>query len=151
MRITQEADYAIRICAVLDAFGNKVGASEISEKAGITQGFALKILRKLSEVGIVKSYKGACGGYALEADANRLRIIDVIEAIEGPLKLSKCLECEYDCTRNPNKSCCKMHIAFEALNQNLVNSLGRITVRMLNDEHVTANDITDVIINKKII
>ena len=37
MRITQEADYAIRICAVLDAFGKKAGAAEIAAKAGITQ------------------------------------------------------------------------------------------------------------------
>lgn len=145
MRITQEADYAIRICAVLDVLSKKAGALEIATTAGITQSFALKILRKLADANIVKSYKGAFGGYVLNADAEQLRIIDVIEAIEGPLKLSKCLECGYDCTRNPNKGCCKMHVAFAALNQNLVNSLGRITVRMLNDESISATDITDVI------
>ena len=145
MRLTQEADYAIRICAVLDSLGKKTGASEIAEQAGITQRFALKILGKLTEVGIVRSYKGAFGGYILNTAAEQLRIIDVIEAIEGPLMLSKCLECEYDCTRNPNKSCCKMHVAFAALNQRLVNSLGRITVRMLNDEHISSSDITDII------
>ena len=145
MRITQEADYAIRICAVLDALGKKAGAAEIAAKAGITQSFALKILRKLSDASIVRSYKGVLGGYELRSDAKQLRIIDVMEAIEGPLRLSKCLECEYDCTRNPDKSCCKMHVAFAALNQNLVNSLGRITVRMLNDESISATDITDVI------
>ena len=145
MRITQEADYAIRICAVLDLLGQKSGASEIAERAGITQRFALKILGKLTDVGIVRSYKGARGGYVLNTDAAEIRILDLIEAIEGPLKLSKCLECDYDCTRNPNKACCKMHVAFAALNRNLVNSLGRITVRMLNDESVSYDDITDVI------
>ena len=145
MRITQEADYAIRICAVLDALGEKSGAAEIAARAGITQRFALKILGKLTDGGIVRSYKGAHGGYVLNVDAAELKIIDLIEAIEGPLKLSKCLECDYDCTRNPEKACCKMHIAFAALNQNLVSSLGRITVRMLNDERVTATDITEVI------
>ena len=145
MRITQEADYAIRICAVLDVLGQKSGASEIAERAGITQRFALKILGKLTDVGIVRSYKGARGGYVLNADATEIKILDLIEAIEGPLRLSKCLECDYDCTRNPNKACCKMHVAFAALNRNLVNSLGRITVRMLNDESVSFDDITDVI------
>ena len=145
MRITQEADYAIRICAVLDALGEKSGAAEIATKAGITQRFALKILGKLTDVGIVRSYKGAHGGYELNVNAAELRIIELIEAIEGPVKLSKCLECDYDCTRNPEKACCKMHIAFAAMNKNLVNSLGRITVRMLNDESVSATDITDVI------
>ncbi len=145
MRITQEADYAIRICAVLDALGEKSGASEIAARAGITPGFALKILRKLNEVGMVRSYKGAFGGYALWTDLTQLRILDVIEAIEGPLKISKCLDCAYDCTRNPNKSLCKMHVAFAALNQGLSERLGQITVRMLNDERVSAADIIQVI------
>ena len=145
MRVTQEADYAIRICAVLDALGKKSGASEIAEKAGITQSFALKILRKLSDASIVRSYKGVLGGYVLNVDAKQLRILDVMEAIEGPLKLSKCLACEYDCTKNPDKSCCKMHVAFAALNQTLVTRLERITVGMLNDESISSADITDII------
>jgi len=145
MRITQEADYAIRICAVLDAAGEKLGAAEIAKRACITQRFALKILGKLVEVGIVRSYKGALGGYILCGSGDELKIIDVIEAIEGPLRISRCLECDYDCTRNPSKICCKMHLAFAKINQNLVNSFGSITVRMLNDDSVKADDITDVI------
>ena len=146
MRITQEADYAIRICAVLDAAGEKLGAAEIAKRAGITQRFALKILGKLAEEGIVKSYKGAYGGYILSVGGDELRIIDLVEAIEGALRISKCLECDYDCTRNPKKACCKMHVAFAAINQNLVNTLGRITVRMLNDESVSADDIVGEVI-----
>ena len=145
MRITQEADYAIRICAVLDSAGKKLGASEIAERAGITQRFALKILGKLVEAGIVRSYKGACGGYILSGGGDELRIIELIEAIEGPLKISKCLECDYECTRNPSKICCKMHTAFAAINQNLVNSFGCITVRMLNDDGISSEDIVGVI------
>ena len=145
MRITQEADYAIRICTVLDAAGEKLGAAEIAKRACITQRFALKILGKLVEVGIVRSYKGAFGGYILRGSGDELKIIDVIEAIEGPLRISRCLECDYDCTRNPSKICCKMHLAFAEINQKLVNSFGSITVRMLNDDSVKADDITDVI------
>jgi Rrf2 family protein len=145
MRITQEADYAIRICAVLDSFDEKTGAAEIAEKACITQRFALKILGKLVETGIVKSFKGAFGGYVLTVDGDELKIIDVIEAIEGPMKISKCLECDHDCSRNPNKTCCNMHLAFEAINKNLVDSFGKITVRMLNDKSIGAEDISDII------
>ena len=83
MRITQEADYAIRICIVLDLIGEKTGATEIAEKACITQGFALKILRKLTGAGIVRSYKGAYGGYELARDAKTLTALEIIEAIDG--------------------------------------------------------------------
>ena len=145
MRITQEADYAIRICAVLDSAGEKTGATEIAERACITPRFALKILGKLVETGIVRSFKGAFGGYVLTVSGDELKIIDVIEAIDGPMKISKCLECGHDCSRNPNKACCNMHLAFDAINKNLVDSFGRITVRMLNDKSMGAEDISDII------
>ena len=149
MRITQEADYAIRICLVLDSEGRKVGAAEIAEIACITQKFALKILRKLCEVGLVRSYKGACGGYELTKGGEEIKVLEVIEAIDGPMRISKCLECDHECSRNPCKFDCKMHIAFGAINKKLVDNFGSITVRMLHDNNVSAADVADIINSKK--
>ena len=145
MRITQEADYAVRICIVLDSKGEKMGASAISEIACIPQKFALKILRKLGEVDIVRSYKGAYGGYELTKSGDELSILEIIEAIDGEMMISKCLECDYDCSRNPQKSCCKVHIAFGAINKKLTDNLGAITVGMINNEQVSAKDVVDFI------
>ncbi len=145
MRITQEADYAIRICLVLDSLGRKAGAIEISELACITQRFALKILRKLGEAGFVKSYKGAQGGYELATKGDKLNILSIVEAIDGPVRISKCLECDYECSRNARKVCCKMHLAFGAINKNLTDDLSRITVRMLHDDNVSGSDISNII------
>ena len=147
MRITQEADYAIRICIVLDSKREKMGAAAISEIACIPQKFALKILRKLNEQGIVKSYKGAYGGYELAIGGNELKILDIIQTIDGPVMISKCLDCDYDCTRNAKKSCCKMHIAFAAINKKILNDLASITVAMINDEKIDASDIVEFIQN----
>ncbi len=145
MRITQEADYAVRICIVLDEAGKKLGASAIAEAACIPQSFALKILRKLNEGGIVRSFKGARGGYELARDGDELTILDVIEAIDGETLISKCLECDYDCSRNQKKSCCKVHIAFGAINKNLTDNLGKIKIGMINDKSITSADIADII------
>ncbi len=145
MRITQEADYAVRICIVLDSKGEKMGAAAISEAACIPQKFSLKILRKLGEKEIVRSYKGAYGGYELARDSNQLSILEIIEAIDGEMLISKCLECDYDCSRNPKKSCCKVHIAFGAINKKLTDNLGAITIGMINNEQITATDIVDFI------
>lgn len=149
MRITQEADYAIRICLVLDSEGRKVGAAEIAEIACITQKFALKILRKLCEAGLVRSYKGAFGGYELVRRGDEIKVIEIIEAIDGPMRISKCLEGDHECSKNPCKFDCKMHIAFGAINKKLVDNLGLITVRMLHDEDLSAADIADIINSKK--
>ena len=148
MRVTQEADYAIRMCLILDSIGGKSGAANLADLACITPKIALKVLRKLTAAGIVRSYKGAQGGYELVKPGEELRVVDIIELIDGPIKISKCLECDHDCTKNPCKTECKMHIAFDAINQSLIDNLGKITVRMLHDKSVSHADITDIINQK---
>ena len=145
MRITQEADYAIRICIVLDLIGEKTGANEIADRACITPQFALKILRKLTVEGIVKSYKGAYGGYELEKDSKSLTVLEIIEAIDGKIYINKCLSCDADCSRNQNKSDCKMHIAFGAINKMLIDNLSRINIGLLTNDEVYAADIVKII------
>ena len=148
MRVTQEADYAIRMCLILDNLGEKTGAATLADLACITPKIALKVLRKLNTGGLVKSYKGVQGGYELAKAGDELRVLDIIELIDGPVKISKCLECDHDCSRNPCKTECKMHVAFDAINQNLLDNLGKITVRMLHDKNVSHADITDIINQK---
>ena len=144
MRVTQEADYAIRMCLILDSLGGKTGAAQLADIACITPKIALKVLRKLNEGGLVRSYKGAQGGYELARNGDELKVIEIIELIDGPVKISKCLECDHECSRNPCKTDCKMHIAFGAINDNLVESLSKITVRMLHDENVSHADISNI-------
>ena len=147
MRVTQEADYAIRICLILDSLGEKTGASTIADLACITPKIALKVLRKLNTAGYVRSYKGVQGGYELVRSGDEIRVLEIIELIDGPVRISKCLECDHECSRNPCKLDCKMHIAFDAINDKLIENLGSITVRMLHDKNVSHADIADIIKN----
>lgn len=147
MRVTQEADYAIRICLILDSLGEKTGASTIADIACITPKIALKVLRKLNTAGYVRSYKGVQGGYELVRSGDEIRVLEIIELIDGPVRISKCLECDHECSRNPCKLDCKMHIAFGAINDKLIENLGSITVRMLHDKNVSHADIADIIKN----
>ena len=151
MRVTQEADYAIRICLILDSLGEKTGAASIAALACITPKIALKVLRKLNAAGFVRSYKGVQGGYELARAGDDIRILELIELIDGPVRISKCLDCDHDCSRNPCKTECKMHIAFGVINNKLIENLGRITVRRLHDKEVSATDIADIINKKELI
>ena len=145
MRVTQEADYAIRMCLILDSLGEKTGAATLADLACITPKIALKVLRKLNAGGFVKSYKGVQGGYELAKAGDELKVLEIIELIDGPVRISKCLECDHECSKNPCKVECKMHIAFGAINEKLIENLGKITVRMLHDESVSHADIADII------
>lgn len=129
MRITQEADYALRIVAQLASSGSVVDANTIADSAGITSGFALKILRKLSLGDVVSSQKGASGGYRLAKSADEITLLDIIQLIDGEIAISKCLSGEHICTKQgENKSACKIHRIFDAINHDLVEKLGKITI-----------------------
>ena len=148
MRVTQEADYAIRMCLILDSIGEKTGAATLADLACITPKIALKVLRKLNTGGLVKSYKGVQGGYELAKSGEDIRVLEIIELVDGPVRISKCLDCDHECSKNPCKTECKMHIAFGAINKKLVDNLGKITVRMLHDKSVSQADIADIINQK---
>ena len=129
MRITQEADYALRIICFLAEEKRVLDAATIAEAAYITPRFALKILRKLVLGGAVRSYKGASGGYELARDPNEISMKDVIELIDGEIAISKCLLDEHLCSKQgTNKSACAVHRIFDTINRDVSETLGGITI-----------------------
>ena len=129
MRITQEADYALRIVALLASHDSLVDANTIADEAGITQRFALKILRKLAIGDVVVSQKGANGGYRLAKSSEEITLKEIIELIDGEIAISKCLSEEHICSKQGiNKSACKIHLIFDAINHDLVQRLEKITI-----------------------
>lgn len=123
MRITHEADYAVRIMYVLASEGKMLPAREISEKSGVTLRFALKILRKLASDGIVTSYKGSSGGYELGVDPSQLSLGQIIECIDGPLEINHCLSEDFDCTRVGDKNICRFRHIFSDISKELRDKL----------------------------
>ncbi len=128
MRITHEADYAIRIMYHLTKAKRVVSAKELSEKSGVTLRFTLKILRKLSAAGVVKSYKGVNGGYELCIASQKLSFGNVIEIIDGPIKINHCLGDGFGCTRVDNKECCPIRQIFQKVNDTLKEDLYKILI-----------------------
>jgi Rrf2 family protein len=87
MRISAKADYAVRAVAELAAAdGEKpVKAERVATAQGIPLNFLENILGELRHAGIVRSHRGAEGGFRLAKPADELTVADVIRAVEGPL------------------------------------------------------------------
>jgi Rrf2 family protein len=87
MRISAKADYAVRAVAELAAAdGEKpVKAERVATAQGIPLNFLENILGELRHAGIVRSHRGAEGGFRLAKPATELTVADVIRAVEGPL------------------------------------------------------------------
>ena len=102
-------------------------AKAISEKTYVPQTFAMKILRKLGNAGIVNSYKGTKGGYELGRSPSELSLYDVVEAVEGTYMFSRCLDGHYNCNRAENGLPCNYRIAFARISNIVCDELKKLT------------------------
>lgn len=127
MHITLETDYAIRIVDFMVKNDGRSDAKAISEKTYVPQTFAMKILRKLGNAGIVNSYKGTKGGYELGRSPSELSLYDVVEAVEGTYMFSRCLDGHYNCNRAENGLPCNYRIAFSRISDIVCDELKKLT------------------------
>jgi Rrf2 family protein len=127
MRITQEADYAVRIIDCIARRSKRLDARSISEATGVTLRFTLKILRKLTHAGIVRSYKGVSGGYELSREPAKINLREVIEAVDGPIVISRCLSGELPCSNIEDKKLCYYHNIFAEVSKDIRDKLEGIS------------------------
>jgi Rrf2 family protein len=124
MHISKGCDYALRAILYLSSKPKEkiFRLEEISISQDIPKKFLAKILPVLVKNGIVKSHQGFQGGYLLGKSPSDITFLDIVEAIEGPIVISKCLEDESSCER---RSSCNMHSIWSEVNDVLRNFLGR--------------------------
>ena len=128
MRITLESDYALRIVTAIAESEEVIDAKTLSTITSVTQRFTLKILHKLVMGGLVNSYKGVKGGYKLAVGADAITLRKVIELIDGPIAIARCLESEEGCSLNCDKNACIYHHIFDTVSLDLAKRLEKITI-----------------------
>jgi Rrf2 family protein len=107
MQITRETDYAIRCVYYLaDKKGKVTMVDETSRKMNIPKSFLAKILQKLAKASIVKSYRGVKGGFELARPPQEINLLEVIEAVQGPVAMNICALDEALCGLS---STCSIH------------------------------------------
>ena len=133
MRITREVDYALRIVLMLSREQKQVEAKVISESNGIPYRFTLKILRKIVQAGIIRSYRGVNGGYVLNREPSEISMLDVIECIDGGISLNRCEEDDCACG-----SCgeCIINMSLHSVQDKLRSELKEVTFDKLSENPV---------------
>jgi Rrf2 family iron-sulfur cluster assembly transcriptional regulator len=94
MNIGKRVDYAVRALSYLAAQppNHAVSRREIQLKQDVPAHFLSKIMKRLESGGLVQSYMGARGGFALKKPAAEVNLKEIYECLEGPLMLMGCLE-----------------------------------------------------------
>jgi len=128
MRITLESDYALRIISALAKHDEIVDAKTLSEETSVTLQFTLKILHKLVRCDLVTSYKGIRGGYCLRLPPEKITLKKVIENIDGPIAMVRCLESSEICSLNQEKTACIFHHIFDTISLDVARKLEGITI-----------------------
>ena len=97
LKLNRLTDYAVVVLGQLARNSGKVEtATEIAMSTGIPLPTVSKILKILSSASIVVSHRGAGGGYSLERRADDIRVAEIIEAFEGPIALTACVDSAVD-------------------------------------------------------
>jgi Rrf2 family protein len=108
MQITRQADYAVRAVLYLAQLGEeqRAATSQIAEDQQIPPSFLAKIVSQLSVAGLLQTSRGARGGVSLARSPEEISLLEVVEAIDGPILLNECVgngACNFgdDCPMKP--------------------------------------------------
>ena len=130
MQITRQADYAVRAVLYLSGLdnGRRAPTSEIALKQHIPPSFLAKIVSQLSIAGIVQTSRGARGGVSLARAADEISLLEVVEAIDGPIMLNECVFDANACVFGNN---CPVQDIWCNAQENLVKTLSGTTFATL--------------------
>jgi len=122
MQITRQADYATRAILYLARFrnGERVATSQVAKEQKIPQSFLAKIISQLSVAGLLHTSRGARGGISLARAPEQITMLEVIEAIDGPIQLNLCVEQHGACALEEN---CPLQPMWQDAQSDLVNRL----------------------------
>jgi Rrf2 family protein len=104
MQITRQADYATRAILYLarNRNGKRVATSQVAKEQKIPSSFLAKIISQLSIAGLLHTSRGAQGGISLARNPEQITLLQVIEAIDGPIQLNVCVGREDVCALEGN-------------------------------------------------
>ncbi len=132
MKLSTKSQYGVRAMfdLALHSGEGPVSISHISEREEISVSYLEQLLNKLKRVGLVKSVRGAKGGYVLSMDARKIKIGDIVRSLEGDLSLVFCVD------EDRARSChrldrCVTRLVWKRLSQSLDKTLDSITLEDL--------------------
>jgi FeS assembly SUF system regulator len=97
MRLSSLADYAVvmmsaaaRHCGV----SGRLNATLLAEETGLPLPTVQKLVSRLSAAGLIESARGTGGGFRLSREAGEISLADIVEAVEGPIVMTSCIDAE---------------------------------------------------------
>ena len=131
MRLSSMADYAVvtMSAAARHCGGMRVSAAELAAETGLPVPTVQKLVSRLTSAGLLRSTRGVGGGLKLARPAAAISLADIIEAVEGPIALTQCVDdARADCGLD---SCCSVKPHWPIVNEALRGALSKVPLTRL--------------------
>ena len=126
LRVSRLTDYGTMILGCLaEVEGRSLSAKRIAAANGLRLPTAQKLLKQLAGSGLVRSERGALGGYRLARAATKITAVEILEALEGPMALTECSDSEGQCEL---ESFCTVGGAWKQINRAIRGALTEVTL-----------------------
>ncbi|MEM6710491.1 MAG: SUF system Fe-S cluster assembly regulator [Pseudomonadota bacterium] len=137
--MSKMTDYGTLVLAELAATtGDVLSASDISQSTRLGLPSVRKLLKMLCKAGIVVSFRGASGGYALARSPHNISAADILEALEGPLLLTACSASDSQCEL---EQVCGVGKGWKRVNQMIRRTLNDVSLAQLCDAETIPSDV----------
>ena len=133
--VRRNKDYAVRLVVNLArGYGKGPVATKVAaEQEGVSYPLACKLMQRLHASKLIDSCMGPKGGFSLARAPSQITLLEVVEAIQGPVSINRCLLSSDACGRQAD---CVVRAKLVAIQENIVSSLAGITF----DDLVSSKD-----------
>ncbi len=131
MRLSSMADYAVvtMTAAARHCGGARVSAAQLADETGLPAPTVQKLVSRLTAAGLLRSSRGAGGGLKLARPAAAITLADIVEAVEGPIALTTCVDQERDtCSLD---ACCSVKPHWPVVNAAMRGALAGVSLTQL--------------------
>jgi Rrf2 family protein len=130
MQLTRAADYGVRVMVHLVAQpgGKRISLPGLAAATGAPESFLSKVLQALARARMIISQRGQTGGFEIAPRGQNASMREVIEAIDGPIRLNVCLNSGRSC---PRRSTCPAHPVWAEAQQAMLHVLETASVRAM--------------------
>jgi Rrf2 family protein len=127
MQLTRAADYAVRVMVHMAGLpaGARANRTDLALSVGCPEQFLSKVLQSLSKAGLITSHRGNTGGFELPLARLCTTVLEIVEAVEGPIHLNVCLKFPEKCGL---RSVCPAYPVWVKAQQSLVDVLGGVNI-----------------------
>lgn len=143
MKLSTKGRYGVKAVVELaiNYGGEPLSIKKISESESISENYLEQLFSSLRKADLIKSIRGAQGGYVLSKAPKNITIAEVMNALEGPIEIADCVE-DGSCD---NTDCCATRLLWSKIKKSIDDVLESITLQDIVDDNLRIKQETEKI------